>query len=120
MQVRFWGVRGSIAVSGPRYTDTGGNTPCVEIVHEGLVEWTSRHAQRLRAAAADAPPARAAELREMADICDRVPAGPATTFREAVQSFFFQHLAGGAHTFQPLRHAAINPDNMDNGADFLC
>jgi phosphoribosyl 1,2-cyclic phosphodiesterase len=35
MQVRFWGVRGSIAVSGPRYTDTGGNTPCVEIVHDG-------------------------------------------------------------------------------------
>lgn len=35
MQVRFWGVRGSIAVSGNRYLHTGGNTPCVEAVHEG-------------------------------------------------------------------------------------
>jgi phosphoribosyl 1,2-cyclic phosphodiesterase len=35
MQVRFWGVRGSIAVSGPRYADTGGNTPCVELVADG-------------------------------------------------------------------------------------
>jgi phosphoribosyl 1,2-cyclic phosphodiesterase len=35
MEVRFWGVRGSIAVSGPRYTRTGGNTTCVEVVHEG-------------------------------------------------------------------------------------
>ncbi len=35
MEVRFWGVRGSIAVSGPRYTDTGGNTPCVEVLHQG-------------------------------------------------------------------------------------
>jgi phosphoribosyl 1,2-cyclic phosphodiesterase len=35
MEVRFWGVRGSIAVSGPRYLATGGNTPCVEILHEG-------------------------------------------------------------------------------------
>lgn len=35
MEVRFWGVRGSIAVCGPRYVNTGGNTPCVEILHEG-------------------------------------------------------------------------------------
>jgi phosphoribosyl 1,2-cyclic phosphodiesterase len=35
MEVRFWGVRGSIAVSGSKYTTTGGNTPCVEILHEG-------------------------------------------------------------------------------------
>ena len=31
MQVRFWGVRGSIAVSGDRYLRTGGNTTCVEV-----------------------------------------------------------------------------------------
>ena len=35
MDVRFWGVRGSIAVSGARYTRTGGNTTCVELAHEG-------------------------------------------------------------------------------------
>ncbi|MEM6929850.1 MAG: MBL fold metallo-hydrolase, partial [Myxococcota bacterium] len=35
MQVRFWGVRGSIAVSGGAFSGTGGNTSCVEVVHEG-------------------------------------------------------------------------------------
>ena len=35
MEIRFWGVRGSIAVSGERYARTGGNTTCVEFEHEG-------------------------------------------------------------------------------------
>jgi phosphoribosyl 1,2-cyclic phosphodiesterase len=35
MEVRFWGVRGSIAVCGPDYCRTGGNTTCVEVLHEG-------------------------------------------------------------------------------------
>ena len=35
MNIRFWGVRGSIAVSGPDVTRTGGNTSCVELEHEG-------------------------------------------------------------------------------------
>lgn len=35
MDIRFWGVRGSIAVSGSTYLHTGGNTSCVEVVHDG-------------------------------------------------------------------------------------
>ncbi|MEN0064415.1 MAG: MBL fold metallo-hydrolase [Myxococcota bacterium] len=35
MHVRFWGVRGSIAVSGGAFSRTGGNTSCVELFHEG-------------------------------------------------------------------------------------
>ena len=35
MNVEFWGVRGSIAVSGPRFARTGGNTTCVSITAEG-------------------------------------------------------------------------------------
>jgi len=35
MEVRFWGVRGSVPVSGPQYAATGGNTSCVELTHEG-------------------------------------------------------------------------------------
>jgi phosphoribosyl 1,2-cyclic phosphodiesterase len=31
MQVKFWGVRGSIACSGPETVRYGGNTPCVEV-----------------------------------------------------------------------------------------
>jgi phosphoribosyl 1,2-cyclic phosphodiesterase len=35
MKVRFWGVRGSVAVSGGDFAATGGNTTCVEVEHEG-------------------------------------------------------------------------------------
>jgi phosphoribosyl 1,2-cyclic phosphodiesterase len=31
MQVRLWGTRGSIPVSGPRYARFGGNTSCIEV-----------------------------------------------------------------------------------------
>lgn len=35
MRIKFWGVRGSIAVSGPRFARTGGNTTCVEVEADG-------------------------------------------------------------------------------------
>lgn len=35
MRVTFWGVRGSVAVSGGGFLRTGGNTTCVEVEHEG-------------------------------------------------------------------------------------
>lgn len=35
MQVRFWGVRGSVATSGAQVAKIGGNTSCVELVHDG-------------------------------------------------------------------------------------
>ncbi|MCA9546049.1 MAG: MBL fold metallo-hydrolase [Myxococcales bacterium] len=35
MHVKFWGVRGSIAVSGAAFARTGGNTTCVEVTHAG-------------------------------------------------------------------------------------
>lgn len=35
MKVRFWGVRGSVAVSGARYAATGGNTSCIELEYDG-------------------------------------------------------------------------------------
>jgi phosphoribosyl 1,2-cyclic phosphodiesterase len=35
MEIQFWGVRGSIAVSGEQYLRTGGNTSCVEVRHAG-------------------------------------------------------------------------------------
>ncbi len=35
MEVRFWGVRGSVAVSGEDFGGAGGNITCVEVTHEG-------------------------------------------------------------------------------------
>jgi phosphoribosyl 1,2-cyclic phosphodiesterase len=36
MQVVFWGTRGSIPVSGPKYVEFGGNTPCLQIRLESV------------------------------------------------------------------------------------
>jgi formate C-acetyltransferase len=82
---------------------------CVEIALNGLINWVGRHVQKLREAAEEcslrsAVPIlgtaensvfaqRKRELLEMAEICERVPKYSATTFREAIQSFLFQHLA---------------------------
>ncbi len=67
---------------------------CVEIVLAGLTAWVARHVDRLRELAAESSdPQRRDELLEMAEICERVPALPARTFREAVQGFLFQYLA---------------------------
>ena len=35
MEVRFYGVRGSIAVSGAHAARIGGNTSCLEVVSQG-------------------------------------------------------------------------------------
>ena len=35
MQVRFWGVRGSVATSGGQFARIGGNTSCLEVTCEG-------------------------------------------------------------------------------------
>jgi phosphoribosyl 1,2-cyclic phosphodiesterase len=35
MNITFWGVRGSIATSGPEFAEVGGNTTCVEIEADG-------------------------------------------------------------------------------------
>ncbi|MFC1527031.1 pyruvate formate lyase family protein, partial [Candidatus Latescibacterota bacterium] len=67
---------------------------CVEIVLQGLLVWVDRHVSALAdEALAAADPERRGELEEMAAVCARVPRHPATTFREAVQAFWFQHLA---------------------------
>ncbi|HLT30764.1 MAG TPA: MBL fold metallo-hydrolase [Myxococcaceae bacterium] len=35
MEIRFWGVRGSVATSGPEMARIGGNTSCVEVTSQG-------------------------------------------------------------------------------------
>jgi len=67
---------------------------CVRIVLEAFMDWAELHAQKLEDAAdVVTDSARKAELLEMARICRRVPRFPAGSFREAVQAFWFQHLA---------------------------
>ncbi|MEW6357457.1 MAG: pyruvate formate lyase family protein [Planctomycetota bacterium] len=81
----------------------------VNICLRALIAWAARLEEALRAAAQRANPDRARELTEMADICRRVPAGGAETFREAVQSFLLQFLA----VMFENPHGGNGPGRMD-------
>ena len=59
-------------------------------VTDAITAWVTAHADALRMAADKASSKeRRSELLQMASVCERVPFYPATTFREAVQSYFF-------------------------------
>ena len=65
--------------------------------HETLMRFGDGYGAACRELA-EAAPDRAAELHEIARICDRVPAEPATTFHEALQSLWFAYLVAGDAT----------------------
>lgn len=60
---------------------------------DGLSVYIRRHADLARELAAEASPERAAELAEIAETCAYLAAGPARTFREALQLVWFLNLA---------------------------
>ncbi|MDR7868216.1 MAG: formate C-acetyltransferase/glycerol dehydratase family glycyl radical enzyme [Sporomusaceae bacterium] len=63
------------------------------LVSEGIITLAGRYADKaLELAAAETGAARAAELREIAAVCRRVPAQPPATFREAIQTVWFTQL----------------------------
>jgi len=65
----------------------------VVMAMEASAEIGKRFAGKAREMAAEEKDAgRKAELHKMADVCDRVPAEPARTFHEALQSFYFSYL----------------------------
>lgn len=60
------------------------------IICDAIMIWAARHAELARELAEKETDAvRKAELLEMADICEHVPAKPARNFREALQSQWF-------------------------------
>jgi formate C-acetyltransferase len=60
---------------------------------QAVISFARRHSEHaLALAAGEADRERAAELREMARVCGRVPEHPAETLHEAVQSLYFIHL----------------------------
>lgn len=66
-------------------------------------------AEARRLAATERDPVRQAELIRIAEICHRVPAHPARTFHEALQSFYFVHLMLNLET----NGYAIGPGRFD-------
>ena len=65
----------------------------VIIAQNAVLKFAARYAEKLDGMAkAESDAARREELLHMADICRRVPAEPARTFHEAVQSMFFVNI----------------------------
>ncbi len=65
----------------------------VRIACEAAIKFARRYADEARRLAAlESDPVRRGELEEIAAVCDRVPAKPARTFHEAVQSLYFVQL----------------------------
>jgi len=62
------------------------------IILEGILEFAKRFSQLARAKALDASNGRREELLKIAEICEKVPAKPATGFWEALQAFWFTYL----------------------------
>ncbi len=77
---------------------------CCRTCLEAVKVYASRYANRAELLAAECTdPRRAAELHTIANICRRVPAGPAESFWEAVQSV---HFVTHCLTLDPFRYFA--------------
>lgn len=62
------------------------------ITVRGALALSERYADEADRQAVSAAPERARELREIAEICRKVPRRPASTFHEALQSLWFTHM----------------------------
>ena len=80
------------------------------IVCEALEIWSSRFAERAEQLSTGCSEGtRRAELEEIARVCRKVPREPAETFREALQSLWFTHLAVNLESL----NSAVSLGRMD-------
>jgi pyruvate formate-lyase/glycerol dehydratase family glycyl radical enzyme len=73
------------------------------------IQYAKRHAVLARELAKTATGKRKAELEKMAEICEWVPANPARTFREALQTLWFCHL----FIFLECKYEGVSPGRVD-------
>ena len=87
---------------------------------EALIRLQHRYAEHARALAEKAQEPRKSELYEIADICERVPSGPARTFREGLQSIhFFNVMAWDLYYFGRVDRYLIDLYRADVAAGRL-
>ncbi|MCG8617331.1 MAG: hypothetical protein MI802_14015 [Desulfobacterales bacterium] len=80
------------------------------VVCDGILTLAARYAKEAkRQAATEKDPRRRAELEEIADILEKVPARPAGSFREAMQSVWLYHIC----LLMEQNAASYNPGRMD-------
>ena len=71
----------------------GEELKAMRIAADAVIRFAERHAELARElAAAEADPARKAELERIAEVCTRVPAHAPRDFWEALQAYWFVHL----------------------------
>lgn len=77
---------------------------------EGIIALAERYSvEAARLAECESDPVRKRELLEISRICSKVPARPAETFHEAIQSFYFYQIC----IFMEQNAASYNPGRMD-------
>jgi len=82
----------------------------VEEACRGVIEWAERYAAEAeRQAREERNAARRKELETIAEVCRHVPARPARTFHEALQSVLFVHLAAQMESYE----AAVSLGRID-------
>jgi len=79
------------------------------IVINAAIRYAQRHARLARKKAMTAKGSRKQELEEMARICERVPAKPAQTFHEALQTLWFCNL----FMFFDTKENGVSPGRVD-------
>ena len=86
------------ADAGLKWLDKVDNWEAMIIACKAVVAWARRHARLCKIVAErfESDPKRQAELLEIADICQRVPAEPCTGLKDAVQAKWFTFLLAHA------------------------
>ncbi len=75
------------------YADQVANLQGMILANEAFARFGKRYAQyAIELARKEQDPQRKKELEQIAEVCTRVPAEPARTFHEALQSFFLFHM----------------------------
>lgn len=102
--------REALDLTDPGAIDKDNYLQALLISAEGICIMAERYAAEAeRLAAEEKDEERKAELLKIAETCHRVPRYPARTFMEAIQSFYFYHIA----IFMEQNAAAYNPGRMD-------
>jgi len=92
----------------PRALDRREQLLAMEIAADACILFARRHADLARELAREAEPRRAKDLTRIAEVCERAPAEPPRDFWEALQAYWFCHLAvitelNGWDAFSPGR-----------------
>lgn len=82
----------------------------MKISLEGIINYATNLSRKaLELSKIESDPKRKKSLEKMADICSKVPANPATTFHEAVNSLWISHIAIHAENI----NMAMSPGRLD-------